>query len=151
MIQESVHFTNNADEWGTPIPFYNELNQEFCFTLDPCCDVSNHKCEKYFTKIDNGLNKSWAGEVVFCNPPYSELEKWMKKCSTEARNGAFVVLLCPARTDTIAFHTWIYNPHTQQFRDGVTVRFIKGRLKFQYAENSAPFPSMVVIFQKPLK
>ena len=49
--------------------------------------------------------------------------------------------LLPARTDTQWFHNYIYN------KCGVEIEFIKGRLKFGDAKNSAPFPSMVVIFK----
>jgi len=50
-----------------------------------------------------------------------------------------VVCLLPARTDTKYFHEYIYGK--------AEIRFIKGRLKFGNAKNSAPFPSMVVIFR----
>ena len=54
------------------------------------------------------------------------------------RGGATVVMLLPARTDTRWFHDYIYGK--------AEVRFIRGRLKFGGSKNSAPFPSMVVIF-----
>ena len=56
------------------------------------------------------------------------------------RGGGIAVMLIPARTDTKAFHQWIYGK--------AEIRFIKGRLKFGNSNNSAPFPSMVVIFRK---
>lgn len=59
-----------TDQWATPQSFFDELNKEFKFTLDPCADENNHKCDKYFTKEQNGLKQDWGGEVVFCNPPY---------------------------------------------------------------------------------
>lgn len=80
------------------------------------------------------------GKRVFCNPPYGrELPKWIKKCHDEARNGALVVMLIPARTDTKAFHEFIYHK--------AEIRFIKGRIKFGDAKASAPFPSMIVVFK----
>lgn len=51
----------NPDQWATPDDFFKELDQEFHFNLDPCADEQNHKCEKYFTKEDNGLSKDWGG------------------------------------------------------------------------------------------
>lgn len=48
-------------------------------------------------------------------------------------------MLIPSRTDTKAFHEYIYNK--------AEIRFVKGRLKFGGAKNSAPFPSMVCIFR----
>lgn len=81
------------------------------------------------------------GERVFCNPPYGRaIGEWVRKCSEEAKKpGTLVVLLIPARTDTAYFHDYIY-------RKAREVRFLRGRLRFGGATNSAPFPSMIVIF-----
>ena len=138
----SVMFTSKTDEWYTPLDFYQELDNEFHFNLDPCSTDENHKCEKYYTIADNGLNHSWAGYRVFCNPPYSEIDKWVEKAFYETKNpGTLVVLLIPSRTDTRYFHNYIMNR--------AEIRFVRGRLKFGGSKNSAPFPSMVVIFRGP--
>lgn len=134
----SIHFSSKTNEWVTPQNFFEEINNEFNFTLDPCATKENTKCKKFFTQEDDGLKQNWDNEVVFCNPPYGrEIGKWVKKAS-EARGG-IVVMLIPARTDTKYFHQYIYNKSE--------IRFIKGRLKFSGSENSAPFPSMLVIFK----
>lgn len=130
------------EEWSTPQDFYNELHKEFKFTLDPCADENNHKCIKYYTKEDDGLEQDWEGETVFCNPPYGrDIYDWVHKCWLENQiHDITVVMLIPARTDTKYFHEYIYNK--------AEIRFIKGRLKFGNSKNSAPFPSMVVIYRK---
>jgi site-specific DNA-methyltransferase (adenine-specific) len=93
-----------------------------------------------FGERDDGLKQSWNNNVVFCNPPYGTvLKHWVKKAS-EAQGGV-VVMLIPARTDTQYFHNYIYQ------KENVEIRFLKGRLKFGGSSNSAPFPSMVVIFR----
>ena len=74
-INESWH-TSNTQEWATPQKVFDELDAEFHFTLDPCCTHENAKCEKHYTIEDDGLSKSWGGEVVFCNPPYRDMSKW---------------------------------------------------------------------------
>lgn len=82
----------------------------------------------------------WIGgeDTVYCNPPYGrEIGKWVKKA---AESDTTVVMLLPARTDTKWFHEYIYGK--------AEVRFIKGRLKFGDSKNSAPFPSMVVIYRR---
>lgn len=136
----AVMFSSKTDNWSTPQDFFDRLDAEFHFTLDPCADEQNYKCTKYYTREQDGLTKSWEGETVFCNPPYGrELPKWVKKCHDEAKH-ATVVLLMPARTDTRAFHEYIYGK--------AEIRFIRGRLKFGGSSNSAPFPSMVVIYRK---
>ncbi len=131
--------SSNTAEWATPQSFFDELNAEFNFTLDPCASFENAKCKKFYTKEDNGLLQSWAGERVFCNPPYGkEINAWVKKCFDESKAGTLVVALLPSRTDTKYFHDYIYKR--------AEIRFIKGRLKFGEAKNAAPFPSMVVVW-----
>ena len=109
-------FSSNTCEWATPKNFFNELNNEFHFTLDPCATELNHKCDKYYTIKENGLEQNWKGEIVFCNPPYGkEISKWVKKCYEEhKKNGITVVMLIPARTDTSYFHDYIYERLLQQ-------------------------------------
>ena len=140
-MNTAVMFSSKTDEWSTPQDFFNELNKEFNFTLDPCATPENAKCEKYYTKEDDGLKQDWSGETVFCNPPYGRVIKdWVKKCYEESKKpNTTVVMLMPARTDTSYFHDYIYHKAKE-------IRFIRGRLKFGNAKNSAPFPSMVVIF-----
>jgi site-specific DNA-methyltransferase (adenine-specific) len=132
-------FSSATDEWSTPQKVFDELNDEFHFTLDPCANAENHKCAKYYTREQNGLAQNWQGETVFCNPPYGrELSKWIEKCAFESQH-ATVVMLIPARTCTAAFHDHIYGK--------AEIRFMRGRLKFGNAVHNAPFPSMVVIFR----
>jgi len=140
-MNNELMFSSKKDDWSTPQDFFDKLNDEFGFTLDPCSDEENKKCEKHYTKEDDGLSKDWKGETVFCNPPYGRvIKKWVKKCYDESRsNKTKVVMLIPARTDTIYFHEYIYRE--------AEIRFIKGRLKFGGYANTAPFPSMVVIFK----
>jgi len=134
-------FSSKGIEWTTPIELFNQLDNEFHFTLDPCATKENAKCSKFYTIEDDGLNKSWDNEIVFVNPPYGKtIKEWVRKSSET--NGV-VVMLLPARTDTKYFHDYIYNK--------AELRFIKGRLKFggnQNGSGSAPFPSMIVIFRK---
>jgi len=136
----NIHFSSATNEWATPQDTFDKLNAEFNFTLDPCANHENHKCTKYYTIKDDGLSKSWAGERVFCNPPYGrEISEWVAKAAGEP---CLTVMLIPARTDTTYWHEHIFgNPR-------VEIRFLKGRLKFGDAKNSAPFPSAVVIFRE---
>ena len=142
---DKVLLSTGKDDWETPVDFFNKLNEEFNFTLDPCCVNETAKCNKFYTKKEDGLKQSWEGETVYCNPPYSRKTKattgqsdWIKKCYEEGQRTT-VVMLLPSRTDTIAFHKYIYH-HAE-------IRFIKGRLKFVGAEHFAPFPSMIAIFK----
>ena len=137
-----VMFSSKTDLWETPQQLFDELNAEFNFTLDVCANDENHKCERYYTKETNGLSQPWYGNV-WCNPPYGrEIGEWVKKAyESSFHNNGVIVMLLPARTDTKWFHKYIYN------QPNVETRFIKGRLKFGNSKNSAPFPSMIVVFR----
>ena len=127
-------------EWETPQKLFDSLNNEFHFTLDPCATHWNAKCRKYYTIEEDGLQQDWCGETVFCNPPYGRsMPLWIRKAAMSAGSGTLIVMLLPARTDTKAFHEYIYH-HAE-------IRFLRGRLKFVDAKHPAPFPSMVVIFR----
>jgi phage N-6-adenine-methyltransferase len=140
-MNNELMFSSKTDLWSTPNDFFDKLNDEFHFTLDPCSTHENAKCYRHFTEEENGLLQDWGNEVVFCNPPYGrQIKYWVKKAYEESqKDNTTVVMLIPARTDTIYFHEYIYHK--------AEIRFIKGRLKFGNAKNSAPFPSMVVIFK----
>ena len=134
-----VMFSSNTDLWETPHEFFEELNDEFNFTLDVCALPENAKCAQYYTPEEDGLSQPWTG-VCWCNPPYGrEIGKWVERAYGQTLQGTTTVMLLPARTDTRWFHNYIYH--------NAEVRFIRGRLKFGNSNNSAPFPSMVVIFR----
>ena len=132
-------FSSASGEWATPQELFDVLDSEFHFTLDPCATPENAKCKSYFTRGDDGLAQSWAPERVFVNPPYGrEIGHWMRKAWEESQAGALVVCLIPARTDTAWWHDYAMKGE---------FRFIRGRLKFGGAKNSAPFPSAVIVFR----
>ena len=142
LIVSQALFSTGKNDWATPQELFDELDAEFHFTLDPCATPETAKCAKFYTEKDNGLVQDWTGETVFCNPPYSDQQQteWVRKCYEHGLRGGVAVMLIPARTDTKRFHEYIYGK--------AEVRFIKGRLKFGGCENSAPFPSMIVVFGK---
>lgn len=138
-MNTELMFSSKDETWATPIDFFNKLNSEFRFTLDPCCYPESAKCSKYYTPETNGLIQDWNREVVFMNPPYGpDILQWMKKAYEESLKGVLVACLIPARTDTKYFHEYVMK--------AAEIRFIKGRLKFGNSLNAAPFPSMLVIF-----
>jgi site-specific DNA-methyltransferase (adenine-specific) len=141
-VDSSVHFSSKRDDWSTPQWLFERLDDYFHFTLDPCSSDANTKCRKHFTVAEDGLSRSWKGEAVFMNPPYGkEIGKWMAKAYRESKKGATVVCVVPARTDTAWWHDSAARGE---------VHHIRGRLKFGDGKNSAPFPSVVVIFRPPL-
>lgn len=135
---------NQFREWETPSTLFNYLDREFDFTLDPAAKPYNAKCEKFYTPEENGLEQSWRGERVFCNPPYGDvLGDWVEKCWRERNRAEVIVLLIPSRTDTRYWHDYVM--------DADEIRFIKGRVKFLKngeRQGSSTFASSVVVFDE---
>lgn len=139
-MNNDLFFSSKSEEWATPQDFFEQIDKEFHFNLDACATAENAKCDKYYTKEQDGLSQEWNG-IVWCNPPYGRsIGMWVKKAY---ESKATVVLLVPARTDTKWFHDYVLGK--------AEVRFVKGRLKFGGCKNSAPFPSMLVVYRKEIK
>lgn len=135
-------FTSNTDLWATPQEFFDKLHSEFHFELDVCALPANAKCERYYSPEDDGLKHEWNG-TCWMNPPYGrEIGKWVQRAYEASLDGATIVCLLPARTDTKWWHDYCMKGE---------IRFVKGRLKFGDAKDSAPFPSAVVIFGQKAK
>ena len=139
---QGIMFSSKSNDWATPQDFYNQLDAEFGFTLDPCASQASAKCSSFYTADDDGLSKNWEGQTVFMNPPYGrKIGNWIQKAYEEGeKSNTRVVALIPARTDTKYWHNYCMK--------ATEIRFVKGRLKFGQGntKNSAPFPSAVVIF-----
>ena len=118
--------------WPTPQQWFDYLDLEFKFTLDPCCS--------HDTAAEDGLAQSWTDERVFMNPPYGrEIPRWMRKAYESARDdGALVVCFVPARVDTEWWHRYAAKASE--------VRFPIGRAKNPDGQ-SWPFPVAIVIFR----
>jgi len=140
MINDGL-FSSNTGKWNTPRELLESLYTVFCLDLDPCSDSKknpNVKARFHYTEEDNGLNKPWFG-VVYVNPPYGrKISQWVHKAAT--CGAETVVCLLPARTDT---RWWQDHVPSASF-----VVFVRGRLRFGTAANSAPFPSALVVFGK---
>jgi phage N-6-adenine-methyltransferase len=135
-----VLFSSVTDEWATPQDFFDALDKEFRFTLDVCASPDKAKCPRFYTRGDDGLRQPWDG-TCWMNPPYGrDIGRWVCKARLSAQQGATVVCLLPARTDTQWFHREVL-PHAAE------VRFVEGRLRFGEGSDNAPFPSIVVVFK----
>ena len=132
MLSEAL-FTSTKQTWKTPRLLRQALDREFHFDFDPC------PADPEF----DGLNIAW-GRTNFVNPPYNQVEAWIRKSFAEFQDGKTVVILVPARTDTKWFHEICLNYATE-------IRFVPRRLRFDDHKDTAPFPSMLVIFDNKTK
>lgn len=146
-------FSTGKDDWETPPQLFASLNAEFRFTLDLAANATNAKCSRWIGPggiAPDLLNYEIAhDEVCWMNPPYSRVQS--RFIHTAANHAAgkhvIVVALLPARTDTRAFHDFVWDLDSHRPKPWVReVRFLRGRLRFVGAPSCAPFPSMVVVF-----
>lgn len=153
-----MDISTKKNEWGTPLELFNELDKEFEFTLDPCGNPKRLLRPDLLTlgilgrskppyHLMDGLNYSWKGESVFCNPPYSgrgTIAKWIKNGFDERGGAEFIVFLIPVRTDRNFFHDYV--------KDYAEIRFLKQRPEFiplagQNLLGVPAFPSMLIIYR----
>lgn len=141
--------TSLDDTWTTPKDFFDEINKEFNFGLDAAALQASTLVPDNWYGPDHpdlsrrdGLARVWhkdTDKTIWLNPPYGRvIKQWVAKAHQEAANGATVVCLVPARTDTAWWHD---NCIMHE------VRFLRGRLKFGGSKNSAPFPSALVVMR----
>ena len=133
---------SQRDDWKTPPQVFNPMNDRFNFTIDAAASSSNTLLPRYWSIYDNALLQDWSGERVWCNPPYGRDQIPFIRKAFE-RQADVSVLLIPSRTDTKVWHECILNGGANE------IIFIRGRVKFVGANQSAPFPSALVIWRKP--
>lgn len=136
-------FNSAKQEWTTPDNLFDPLNKEFNFNFDLAADFKNTKCDAFFDEQMDGLSQPWPhGGVCWLNPPYGDkkhkLVDWIKKAFEESKQGATIVMLIPARTNTKWWHEYCMNASE--------VRFICGRPKFGGATHGLPQPLALIIF-----
>jgi phage N-6-adenine-methyltransferase len=114
---------------------FGPLHERFRFTIDVAASAQNAKLPRYFTAEDDGLVQSWAGERVWCNPPYSNVRPWVEKAwrawDAEWPQPEVIVMLLPAGGR--AEQAWwqdLVEPLLRARRDGFRVEFLRGRLRF---------------------
>jgi phage N-6-adenine-methyltransferase len=139
----AVHFASDNGAWETPQWLFDALHEEFAFDVDVCALPENAKCAQYFTPDRDSLRQPWTG-ICWMNPPYgAEIYRWVQKAYEASLYGATVVCLLPGRSDTRWWQQYVKPlPPTEK-------RELPGRLRFVNAPNSAPFPSVVVVFRPP--
>lgn len=122
---------DEVDDRGTDPEAFRAFDAEYGpFTLDAAAASHNAKCARYFTRAEDGLAQSWAGERVWCNPPYSNLGAWLEKAWAELARTDGIVMLLPANR---VEQKW-WQEHVEPYRDRadgrLRVRFLPGRMRF---------------------
>lgn len=119
----------NIDDRATTPEVFEPLDARFSFTLDAAASSHNAKCERYLSIEENGLVQSWAGERVWCNPPYSACGVWVEKAWLE-RDAELVVMLLPANRTEQRWWQDMVEPFRDRGGSPLKVEFLAGRLRF---------------------
>lgn len=131
--------SSKKHDWRTPGAVLDRVRGLGIIGLDPCADdeKSHHFAAINVTEAEDGLSHDWAAygdAIIFVNPPYGNaLNEWVEMCCDFGEDGAEIVLLAPSRTDTRWFRK------ATSSADGRVLWH--GRITFEGADNSAPFPS----------
>lgn len=137
MLNDSMYKSEKKD-WETPDYLFERYDEIYNFDIDVCATEENKKCEKFFSPEQDGLQQKWEG-VCWMNPPYGkEISKWMEKAYLSSLEGATVVCLIPARTDTKWFHSFALKGQ---------IEFLDKRVTYKGAKQPAPFPNLIVVFK----
>lgn len=131
---------DEVDDRGTDQAFFDTLSRRFGgFTLDVAAAEHNAKCPRYFTREDDGLAQSWAGERVWCNPPYSDIRAWVEKAWDEwycrlsvgnVQRPEVIVMLLPANRVEQKWWQDLVEPNRDQPGSPLRVEFLPGRMRF---------------------
>lgn len=153
-MNRAALFGRASDEWVTPRDLFYALDREFAFDLDAAATGETARLPAWLGPASplarDALAVRWVdyGRRIFVNPPYSQLRAFVEKAHEAMTDGGLVVVLIPARTDTRAWHTYLWDSVQHDWRPGVRGRFLPGRLRFGGATAGAPFPSAVIVMDK---
>ena len=134
-----------SDEWCTPDWLYRALDTEFGFTFDGAATRENAKCTKFATASDTtNMDADWTDERVFCNPPYSDIETFVRRALySSAPPAQLSVLLLPVRTDNDWFRLLV--------ESDCEIRWLRKRIAFLengVASDSPRFTSLIAIVKR---
>lgn len=115
--------------YETPQPWFDKLHAKYAFTVDGAASEGNAKLPRYFTEVC-----SWAGERVFCNPPWSNIPRFVELAAT----ADLAVLLVPARTNARWFH--------RALALGAQPKFWLGKLRFGETAYNSPVDCLLLLF-----
>lgn len=117
-----------VDDRTTPPEVFGRWHEQFAFTVDVAASDINARLPRFYTVEDDGLAQSWAGERVWCNPPYSDIRPWVAKAWAEPE--AFIVMLLPANRTELDWWQELVEPHRDRPGSRLRVEFLAGRQRF---------------------
>lgn len=145
---------DDVDDRATHPMDFGPLNDRFGFTIDVAAAPHNAKCERFYTREQDGLTQDWGGEVVWCNPPFSDLAPWVRK-AWAAHVDATIVMLMPANRTEQQFWQLMVEPYRDRPGSPLTTTFLPGRMRFLKPGQTAigpnqrpPFGCVLLVWQR---
>jgi phage N-6-adenine-methyltransferase len=146
---------DDVDDRATTREVFDPIAARFGgFTVDVAASEENTKCDRFYSLEDDGLMQSWAGERVWCNPPYSDLMPWIRKAWVEHATTEVIAMLLPANRTEQSWWQDMVEPYRDRPRSPLSVEFIAGRLRFLRAGQAViganerpPFGCCLLIWQ----
>lgn len=131
-----------VDDRATHPLFFADFDERFGpFTLDVAAAAHNTKCERYFTREQDGLVQDWSGERVWCNPPYSDIAPWVRKAWECWASTSGVVMLLPANRTEQQWWQLMVEPFRDRGGSPLSVEFLPGRMRFLARGQTAVGPN----------
>lgn len=151
--------TDRVDDRGTPPEDFEPWAQRFGFTLDVAAATHNAKCDRFFTRADDGLTQRWTAERVWCNPPFSDLGSWVRKAWAEwlsPEPPELIVMLLPANRAEQGWWQDLVEPFRDREGSPLRSEFLPGRIRFTFPDgvpspkhNRPLFGCCLLIWQRP--
>jgi len=146
-LNKPVFNLSKKNDWETP-PELFKLGCDFFAhepQLDVCATAQNSLCKYHYNKEINSLSKDF-DIPFFCNPPFSDLKKWIRKCYMEhVKHNVSGLMLCFAKTDTAAFHDYVFGGKAE-------ILFLRGRIHYYdkgiRSKNPSPYPSCFIFYRQ---
>ncbi len=123
-------YNEAVDDRATTWEDFEPINRRFSFTIDVAASADNAKLPKFYTRADDGLAKSWEGERVWCNPPYSVIPPWIEKAWAEHERAEVIAMLLPSNRTEQRWWQDMIEPKRDRPGSPLTVEFLPGRLRF---------------------
>jgi phage N-6-adenine-methyltransferase len=145
----------NVDDRAIRDEDFLPLHERFSFTIDAAASATNAKLPRYWTIEDDALIHPWAPERVWCNPPYSDIEPWVRKAWRAHHGGCqLIVMLLPANRTEQGW--WQRQVEGQRRAQLLSVEFLPGRMRFDRPKavigpkgDRPPFGCCLLIWRQP--
>ena len=109
------------NNWRTPRRLFDLYDAEWGFTLDGAADADNALCARYYAEECDAFAQVPEGEIIWCNPPYGDLKRWIDLFIRWSQKN-IVIALVPSATDTV----WFANA----WKASKEVTLLTGRVRF---------------------